>query len=127
MKMGVVTTRLPNTKIKLLEAIAKKEFCDKSTILRKLALKSLNDYLYENYISKYKKGDITIYELAKTLDLDLWTITDYLKENNIEQDITYEEIRENQKNFEKLCDSFKKIKYNSKKNTNKDKCIKKTK
>jgi virulence-associated protein VapD len=111
--MKVVTTRLPAKKIKIIEAIAKKEFLDRSSIVRKLTLKSLDDYLYNNYISKYKQGKISISQLSKELGIDLWTLTDYLKEKNIEQDINYQELKENEKNFNKICKSVKEIKYNS--------------
>jgi virulence-associated protein VapD len=113
MSMKVVTTRLPAKKIKIIEAIAKKEFLDRSSIVRKLTLKSLDDYLYNNYISKYKQGKISISQLSKELGIDLWTLTDYLKEKNIEQDINYQELKENEKNFNKICKSVKEIKYNS--------------
>jgi virulence-associated protein VapD len=112
MSMKVVTTRLPAKKIKIIEAIAKKEFLDRSSIVRKLTLKSLDDYLYNNYISKYKQGKISISQLSKELGIDLWTLTDYLKEKNIEQDINYQELKENEKNFNKICKSVKEIKYN---------------
>jgi hypothetical protein len=110
MKMEVVTTRLPINKIKLLELLSKKEYIDKSTMLRKLTLKAIDEYLLKNYISKYISGKISIYELSKEINMDLWELTDYLQENNIEQDITYEELKENEKNFNILCDNLKSLK-----------------
>lgn len=78
-----VTTRLNEKEIKKIEKVAEKEHLDRSSLLRKLILKSLKEYEMEESSTLYQRGLVSLAEAATMADVSLWEMMEYVQQKNI--------------------------------------------
>ena len=76
----VVTMRLPEAVIKELEGIAKAEYLDMVTLIRKMLLE---EYLLKRSAERYRECRISIEEAAAIGKVSVWGMIEYLRDNNI--------------------------------------------
>ena len=79
----VVTMRLPEAVIKELEGIARAEYLDMVTLIRKMLLEDIEEYLLKRSAERYREGRISIEEAAAIGKVSVWRMIEYLRDNNI--------------------------------------------
>lgn len=75
-----VTTRIPEELEKELEKYMKAEHLEKSTAIRKLLYKSLQEWREKYAIELLKEGRTTISKAAEIAGMDIWSFVARIKE-----------------------------------------------
>jgi predicted HTH domain antitoxin len=84
MKKGqMVGTRLPYTVVRDLEAIEEVEQSDRSTTVRKLLSRAIQDWKLDHYSRLYGNGKLTLARAAREAEVSLWEMMDYVKTKKI--------------------------------------------
>ncbi|MBI2671458.1 UPF0175 family protein [Candidatus Woesearchaeota archaeon] len=96
---NVITARIPKSLDKDLTNVAKTEYLDKSTIIRKFLFTALNEWKKEQSIRLYKDGKFSGEQAAKFANLSMWEFFDLLKERKIPINYDTEEFEKDLKNI----------------------------
>src|SRR5437773_3102958 len=78
-KEQMVGTRLPDTVVRDLEAIEEVEQSDRSTTVRKLLSRAIQDWKLDHYSRLYGNGKLTLARAARGAGVSLWEMMDYVK------------------------------------------------
>jgi predicted HTH domain antitoxin len=78
-KEQMVGTRLPDTVVRDLEAIEQVEQADRSTTVRKLLSRAIQDWKLDHYSRLYGNGKLTLALAAREAGVSLWEMMDYVK------------------------------------------------
>lgn len=68
---ATITTRVPNDIEKKIETISRIEHLDKSTIVRRLLSKAVQEWQIDHALAQYREGKITIGRAAKMVGIPL--------------------------------------------------------
>ena len=79
-KEQMVGTRLPDTVVRDLETI---EQADRSTTVRKLLSRAIQDWKLDHYSRLYGSGKVTLAGAAREARVSLWEMMDYMKTKKI--------------------------------------------
>ncbi|MEE8403428.1 MAG: hypothetical protein V3R93_06715 [Candidatus Hydrothermarchaeaceae archaeon] len=79
----VIATRLPEDAVEELRRLAKEEHMERSALVRKMLLDSLEESLLKKAAASYQRGDISLEEAAVRAKTSIWKTMDYLRANNI--------------------------------------------
>jgi hypothetical protein len=71
-KEQMVGTRLPHTMVRDLEAIEQVEQADRSTTVRKLLSRAIQDWKLDHYARLYGSGKLTLARAAREARVSLW-------------------------------------------------------
>jgi len=82
-KEQMVSTRLPDTVVRDLEAIEEVEQSDRSTTVRKLLSRAIQDWKLDHYSRLYGNGKLTLSRAAREAGVSLWEMMDYVKSKKI--------------------------------------------
>ena len=82
-KEQMVGTRLPETVVRDLEAIEQVEQSDRSTTIRKLLSRAIQDWKLEHYSRLYGGGKLTLARAAREAGVSLWEMMDHVKTRKI--------------------------------------------
>jgi predicted HTH domain antitoxin len=82
-KEQMVGTRLPDTVVRDLEAIEQVEQADRSTTVRKLLSRAIQDWKLDHYSRLYGSGKLTLARAAREARVSLWEMMDYVKTKKI--------------------------------------------
>jgi predicted HTH domain antitoxin len=82
-KEQMVGTRLPNTVVRDVEAIEQVEQADRSTTVRKLLSRAIQDWKLDHYSRLYGSGKLTLARAAREARVSLWEMMDYVKTKKI--------------------------------------------
>ena len=82
-KEQMVGTRLPVTVVRDLEAIEEVEQSDRSTTIRKLLSRAIQDWKLDHYSRLYGNGKLTLARAARGAGVSLWEMMDYVKAKKI--------------------------------------------
>jgi len=82
-KEQMVGTRLPDTVVRDLEAIEQVEQSDRSTTVRKLLSRAIQDWKLDHYSRLYGSGKLTIARAAREARVSVWEMMDYVKSKKI--------------------------------------------
>jgi predicted HTH domain antitoxin len=82
-KEQMVGTRLPYTVVRDLEAIEQVEQSDRSTTVRKLLSRAIQDWKLDHYSRLYGSGKLTIARAAREAGVSVWEMMDYVKSKKI--------------------------------------------
>jgi len=82
-KEQMVGTRLPATVVRDLEAIEQVEQADRSTTVRKLLSRAIQDWKLDHYSRLYGSGKLTLARAAHEAGVPLWEMIDYVKTKKI--------------------------------------------
>jgi len=94
----VLTARLTSELDKGLDMVAKIEQLDKSTALRKLLSKSLEDWKKNHALKLYSEGKLSTEQAAKFAELSIWSFFDLLKQKKVPTNYDFEELERDIKN-----------------------------
>ena len=82
-KEQMVGTMLPDTVVRDLEAIEQVEQSDRSTTVRKLLSRAIQDWKLDHYSRLYGSGKLTIARAAREARVSVWEMMDYVKSKKI--------------------------------------------
>ena len=82
-KEQMVGTRLPDTVVRDLEAIEEVEQSDRSTTVRKLLSRAIQDWKLDHFSRLYGSGKLTLARAAREAGVSLWEMMDYVKSKKI--------------------------------------------
>ena len=82
-KEQMVGTRLPETLVRDLEAIEEAEQSDRSTTVRKLLYRAIQDWKLDHYARLYGDGKLTLARAARQAGVSLWEMMDYARTKKI--------------------------------------------
>jgi len=82
-KERMVGTRLPDTVVRDLEAIEEAEQSDRSTTVRKLLSRAIQDWKLDHFSRLYGSGKLTLARAAREAGVSLWEMMDYVKSKKI--------------------------------------------
>ena len=79
----VVGKKLPDTVVRDLETIEQVEQADRSTTVRKLLSRAIQDWKLDHYSRLYASGKVTLARAAREAQVSLWEMMDYVKTKKI--------------------------------------------
>jgi predicted HTH domain antitoxin len=82
-KEQMVGTWLPDAVARDLEAIEQVEQVDRSTTVRKLLSRAIQDWKLDHYSRLYGGGKLTLARAAREAGVSLWEMMDYVKTKKI--------------------------------------------
>jgi predicted HTH domain antitoxin len=92
-KEQMVGTRLPDAVVRDLEAIEQVEQADRSTTVRKLLSRAIQEWKLEHYSRLYGAGKLTLARAAREAGVSLWEMMDYAKTKKITAQYDLEDFR----------------------------------
>ena len=95
------TTRIEEDLAKAIDEVAKEEGIDRSTVIRRLLMKAVKEYLIDKSLEEYEQGKITLWQAATKCDMSVWEMVIEAKKREIHVPYTLEEFREDLKGLEK--------------------------
>jgi predicted HTH domain antitoxin len=79
----MVGMRLPKALVRELERIEAAERADRSTTLRKLLTKAIEDWKLEHYAQQYGNGKLSLARAAREAGVSLWEFQDYVRAHKV--------------------------------------------
>jgi len=92
-KEQMVGTRLPNAVVRDLEAIEEVEQSDRSTTVRKLLSRAIQEWKLDYYSRLYGNGKLTLARAAHEAGVSLWEMMDYVKTKKITAQYDLEDLQ----------------------------------
>ena len=97
-----VSTRMDKGSLHYVEKVSKTFHMDKSTALRKLLQKGIEEDKKESAVELYRKGELSLGGAAKFADLYIGELLELLREKGIELNVATEDYEEGLKNLKKM-------------------------
>ncbi len=98
MKKGrMVGTRLPDGLVRDLELIESAEQADRSTTVRKLLYKAIQEWKLQYYARLYCQGKLTLARAAREAGITLWEMMEYLRQAKIAAQYDLEDFERDRK------------------------------
>src|ERR1700735_99959 len=85
--------RLRGTVVRDLEAIEEVEQSDRSTTIRKLLSRAIQDWKLDHYSRLYGNGKLTLARAARGAGVSLWEMMDYVKTKKITAQYDLEDLQ----------------------------------
>ena len=95
----IISTRLPRREATEIEKFAKEEELDKSTFVKKLLHKSLQEYKVEHAFRLYKEGKVSLWKAAEIAEKSLWDMIELMGKYDAYLNYDIEDLREDLKNL----------------------------
>ncbi len=92
-----LTTRVEDYIAETIDAIAKTEGMDRSTVIRRFLSKSVRNWLIEKSLEEYEEGKVTLWQAAKKSGLSLWEMIDEVRHRATHVPYGLEDLREDLK------------------------------
>ena len=89
-----ISTRLQKKEAREIEKFAKVEDLDKSTFVKRLINKSLQEYKVEHAFKLYKEGKVSLWKAAELADKSLWEMIGLMKKYDVYLNCTADDLRE---------------------------------
>ncbi len=93
-KEQMVGTRLPLDLVRGLELIEDVEQSDRSTTLRRLLAKAIEQWKLEHYARLFGHGKLTLARAAREAGVTLWEMMDFTRSNKIAVQYGLEDLRQ---------------------------------
>ncbi len=90
----LISIRLSDDLDRKLKKLAEQEGEDRSTLIRELIAKGLEEKAIEDAILAYKKGKATMGKAASLAGISLWKMIEIFKERKIELNYSEEQLEE---------------------------------
>lgn len=91
---GVVTTRVSSEMLGEIDSLSKEKHMDRATFLRNLISKGLSLEKRERTLKLYKERKVSLEKAASILEVDIASMIDIIKEEELHLDYTVEELEE---------------------------------
>ncbi len=89
---GAIGVRLPDDLLEKIEDLRHEEGDDRSTTMRKLIQRGLEEITREKAAQAYREGRITLSEAAERSDLTLWEMQQYLVHQGYQSDYSIRDL-----------------------------------
>lgn len=99
---ATITTRVPDDIEKNIEIISRIEHLDKSTVVRRLLSKAVQDWLIENALEQYRDGKITIGKAANMVGIPIREMIAIATKKGIPFQYSLDDLEEDFRAAEKL-------------------------
>jgi len=99
---ATITTRVPDDIEKKIENISRIEHLDKSTVVRRLLSKAVQEWLIENALAQYRDGKITIGKAADMVGIPLREMMAIAAKKGIPFQYSLDDLEEDFRAAEKL-------------------------
>lgn len=99
MTASTVSTRIEKEMLSEIDELSKEKQMDRASFLRNLIVEGLSIERKKKVLSMYKERKISLAKAAEMLDIDLWDMTDIIKEEGIYLDYSEDELKEDLKGF----------------------------
>jgi len=90
----IVTAQLQDEMIRELEKFMKVHGIDRSTAIRKLLEKSLDQWKIERAISEYMNGSVSLMKASEVAGLSIWEFIDELQKRDVTINISLDAVEE---------------------------------
>ena len=92
-KEQMVGTRLPSELVRELAFIEEVEQSDRSTTVRRLLSKAIQQWKLEHYVRLYGDGKLTLARAARDAGVSLWEMMDYARSRKVSAQYDLEELQ----------------------------------
>ena len=92
-KEQMVGTRLPSELVRELAFIEEVEQSDRSTTVRRLLSKAIQQWKLEHYVRLYGDGKLTLARAARDAGVSLWEMLDYARARKVPAQYDLEELQ----------------------------------
>ena len=89
----MVGTRLPSELVRELAFIEEVEQSDRSTTVRRLLSKAIQQWKLEHYVRLYGDGKLTLARAARDAGVSLWEMMDYARSRKVPAQYDLEELQ----------------------------------
>lgn len=89
----MVGTRLPLDLVRELELIENVEQADRSTTVRRLLSKAIQQWKLEHYVRLYGDGKLTLARAAREAGVSLWEMMDYARARKVPVQYDLEDLQ----------------------------------
>lgn len=87
-----ITARVPEDLFEELERVQDEERTDRSTAVKRLLERGLDDWRIETAIDRYRDGECSLGRAAEFADVSLWRFLDLLDERGVETNYTESDL-----------------------------------
>jgi len=94
-----ISTRLPRKEVREIEKFAEEEDLDKSTFVKRLLHKSLEEYRAEYAFKLYKEGKVSLWKAAELAEKSLWDMIGLMGKYDAYLNYDIEDLREDLKSI----------------------------
>ena len=91
-KEQMVGTRLPSELVRELELIEDAEQSDRSTTVRRLLAKAIQQWKLEHYVRLYGDGKLTLARAARDAGVSMWEMMDYARARKVPAQYDLEDL-----------------------------------
>ena len=102
MKLDLISTRIDKDSLIYVDKVTKQTHLDRSTIMRQLLKKGIEEDRKERAVDLYSKGKLSIEGASKFAGVYIGEFFDLLKERGITSKITVEDYKKGLKNLKKI-------------------------
>ena len=92
-KEQMVGTRIPSELVRELAFIEEVEQSDRSTTVRRLLSKAIQQWKLEHYVRLYGDGKLTLARAARDAGVSLWEMMDYARARKVPAQYDLEELQ----------------------------------
>ena len=96
----MVGTRLPLELVRELELIEDVEQADRSTTVRRLLSKAIQQWKLEHYVRQYGDGKLTLARAAREAGVSLWEMMDYARARKVPVQYDLEDLQRDVKTIQ---------------------------
>ena len=98
-KMPTVTTRVPENMLKEIDTFGKKKHMDRSTMLRNLLAKALDEEKKEDTLQLYKNKKVSLQRMAEILGITYLDALDLIKEEGLYLHYDMEDLKDDMRGW----------------------------
>jgi len=102
MKLDLISTRIDKDSLIYVDKVTKQTHLDRSTIMRQLLKKGIEEDRKERAVDLYSKGKLSIEGASKFAGVYIGEFFDLLKERGITSKITVEDYKKGLENLKKI-------------------------
>ena len=104
---NVISTRMKEKEIRILNEISKKEHIDRSSLMRKFLVQQIQEYNMKESAEKYRKGLVSLAEAASLADVSIYKMMEFCQREQItapqpNEDEMIQEMKNAQQIFQNL-------------------------
>ena len=81
--MPVTSIRLAENDLKYLDEMAKRKSIDRTNLIKRAIELGVRDMLVEEALERYRKGQCSAWECARSANITLWEFIDLLKKHDM--------------------------------------------
>lgn len=97
-----ISTRLQTKEAREIEKFAKEEDLDKSTFVKRLINRSLQEYKIEYAFKLYKEGKVSLGRAAELADKSLWEMIELMKKYDVYLSYSIDDLKEDLRTIKEI-------------------------